>query len=157
MTINILGVDFRKDSVYAVQIRGSYNGIWVGAHAHVFLERPEDLEKGLASCLETISGQTNLPAVCVAALPSDQFFYRNIVSPFTDPRKIDQMLPYELEQSLPVPADELIIDFITVSQGAPEKKILLWLGQLPGLDNCLALRSGQHRSGFWRLQSQNHA
>ncbi len=132
MTINILGVDFRKDSVSAVQIRGGYKGVWVDAHAHVFLERPEDLGKGLASCLETISGQTNLPAVCVAALPSDQFFYRNIVSPFTDPRKIDQMLPYELEQSLPVPADELIIDFIPVSQGVPEKKIFPWLGQLPG-------------------------
>ena len=60
MTIKILGVDFRKDSVSAVLIRGSYKGVWMDAHAHVFLERPEDLEKGLASCLETISGQADL-------------------------------------------------------------------------------------------------
>jgi len=87
MAIKILGVDFRKNSVSAVLIRGSYKGVWIDAHAHVFLERPEDLEKGLAHCLETISGQADLAnAVCVAALPSDQFFYRNIVSPFTDPR-----------------------------------------------------------------------
>ena len=130
MTINILGVDFRKDSVSAVLIRGSYKGVWVDAHAHVFLERSEDLEKGLASCLETISEQTDLHAVCIAALPSDQFFYRNIISPFTDPRKIDQMLPYELEQSLPVPADDLIIDFIPVSHARPEKKFIPWLGQM---------------------------
>ena len=130
MAINILGVDFRKDSVSAVLIRGSYKGVWMDAHAHVFLERPEDLEKGLASCLETISGQADLPVVCVAALPSDQFFYRNVASPFTDPRKIDQMLPYELEQSLPVPADDLIIDFIPVSHAMPEKKFIPRLGQL---------------------------
>ncbi|MFH0997417.1 MAG: type II secretion system protein GspL [Pseudomonadota bacterium] len=130
MAINILGVDFRKDAVSAVLIRGSYKGVWMDAHAHVFLERPEDLENGLISCLETISGQADLPAVCIAALPSDQFFYRNIALPFTDPRKIDQMLPYELEQSLPVPADDLIIDFIPVGHAMPEKSIIPRLAQL---------------------------
>ena len=85
-------------------IRGSYKGVWVDAHAHAFLEHSEDLEKGLDFCLETISEQADLSnALCVAALPSDLFFYRNISLPFTDPGKIDQMLPYELEQSLPVP------------------------------------------------------
>ncbi len=130
MTIKILGVDFRKDSVSAVLIRGSYKGVWMDAHAHVFLERPEDLEKGLAFCLESVSGQANLPAVCVVALPSDQFFYRNIALPFTDSRKIDQMLPYELEQSLPVPADDLIIDFIPVSCAMPKNKFISRLAQL---------------------------
>ena len=40
------------------------------------------------------------------------------------------MLPYELEQSLPVPADDLIIDFIPVSHAMPEKKFIPRLGQL---------------------------
>ena len=113
-SLKILGVDFRKDSVSAVLIRGSYKGVWVDAHAHVVLERPEDMAKGLASCLKIISEQADIPAVCVLALPSDQFFYRNITSPFTDPQKINLTLPYRLEQSLPVPADDLIIDFIPV-------------------------------------------
>jgi general secretion pathway protein L len=130
MTIKILGVDFRKDSVSAVLIRGSYKGVWVDAHARVLLEGPDDLEKGLAFCLETVSEQADLPAVCIAALPSDLLFYRNIASPFTDPRKIDQMLPYELEQNLPVPADDLISDFIPVGHAMPEKKIINRFGQL---------------------------
>ncbi len=132
MAINILGVDFRKDSISAVLIRGSYKGVWIDAHAHVFLERPEDLEKGFTSCLEIVSDQVNLPTVCVVALPSDQFFYRNITLPFTDPRKIDQMLPYELEQGLPVPADDLMIDFIPVRHAMPEKKLTSRFGQLFG-------------------------
>ncbi len=123
MAIKILGVDFRKDSVSAVLIRGSYKGVWMDAHAHVFLDQPEDMEKGLASCLEIVSGQADIShAVCVVSLPSDQFFYRNIASPFTDPGKIDQMLPYELEQSLPVPVDDLMIDFVPVGHEMTEKK-----------------------------------
>ena len=132
MTIKILGVDFRKESVSAVLIRGSYKGVWLDAHAHIPLERPEDLEKGISSCLEIVSGQADLPAVCVAALPADLFFYRNIVLPFTDTQKIDQMLPYELEQSLPVPADDLVIDFIPVSHAMPERKFMPRLGQMLG-------------------------
>lgn len=133
MAIKILGVDFRKKAVSAVLIRGSCKGMWVDAHAHVLLERPEDLEKGLASCIETVSGQADLShAVCIAALPSDRFFFRNIVSPFTDPRKIDQTLPYELEQGLPVPADDLVIDFIPVSREMPDNTIITRLGQMLG-------------------------
>ncbi|MEI7673616.1 MAG: hypothetical protein WCK00_16030, partial [Deltaproteobacteria bacterium] len=131
MTIKILGVDFRKNSVSAVLIRGSYKGVWMDAHAHVFLERPEDMAKGLASCLKIISEQADIPAVCVLALPSDQFFYRNITSPFTDPQKINLTLPYRLEQSLPVPADDLIIDFIPVDHALmPGKKFISRLGRL---------------------------
>ncbi len=131
MAIKILSVDFRKDSVSAVLIRGSYKGVWVDAHAHAFLEHSEDLEKGLDFCLETISEQADLSnALCVAALPSDLFFYRNISLPFTDPGKIDQMLPYELEQSLPVPADDLIVDFIPLNHGTTGKKFNTGFGQL---------------------------
>jgi len=130
-SLKILGVDFRKDSVSAVLIRGSYKGVWIDAHAHVALERPEDMAKGLASCLETISEQAVIPGVCVLALPSDQFFYRNITSPFTDPQKINLTLPYRLEQSLPVPADDLIIDFIPVDHTLmPGKKFISRLGRL---------------------------
>ena len=130
-SLKILGVDFRKDSVSAVLIRGSYKGVWMDAHAHVFLERPEDIAKGLASCLKIISEQADIPAVCVLALPSDQFFYRNITSPFTDPQKINLTLPYRLEQSLPVPADDLIIDFIPVDHTLmPVKKFISRLGRL---------------------------
>jgi general secretion pathway protein L len=130
-SLKILGVDFRKDSVSAVLLRGSYKGVWMDAHAHVFLERPEDMAKGLASCLKIISEQADIPAVCVLALPSDQFFYRNITSPFTDPQKINLTLPYRLEQSLPVPADDLIIDFIPVDHTLmPGKKFISRLGRL---------------------------
>lgn len=120
MAIKILGVDFRKDSVSAVLIRGSCKGVWMDAHAHIVLEKPEDLEKGLSACLEIVSSQADISAVCIAELPADRFFYRNIALPFTDPRKIDQMLPYELEQGLPVPADDLIIDFVPVSHAMPK-------------------------------------
>ena len=76
MAIKILGVDFRENAVSAVLIRGSYKGTWLEAHGHVVLDQPEDLEKGLKSCLETVSGQADISnAVCIAAIPSDRFFF----------------------------------------------------------------------------------
>jgi len=133
MAIKILGVDIRKDSVSVVLIRGSFKGVWMDAHAHVFLERPEDQAKGLTACLETVSEIADISnACCVVSLPSDGFYYRNVTLPFADPRKIDQMLPYELEQSLPVPADDLIIDFIPISHAMPEKNVIFRFGQLLG-------------------------
>ena len=133
MAIKILGVDFRENAVSAVLIRGSYKGTWLEAHGHVVLDQPEDLEKGLKSCLETVSGQADISnAVCIAAIPSDRFFFRNIFSPFTDPQKIDQTLPYALEQSLPVPADDLAIDFIPVGCTKPGNQFISRLRQLMG-------------------------
>jgi general secretion pathway protein L len=134
MAIKILGVDFRENAVSVALIRGSYKGVWLEAHAQIFLERTDDVEKGLESCLETVSEQADISnAICIAALPSNRFFYRNILSPFRDPQKIDQMLPYELEQSLPVPADDLVIDFIPVDFQKPDEKLLKRIGRMMGV------------------------
>jgi type II secretion system protein L len=134
MAIKILGVDFRENAVSAVLIRGSYKGTWLEAHAQVVLEQPENLEKGLESCLEAVCAQADISsAVCVAAIPSDRFFFRNILSPFTDLRKIDQTLPYALEQSLPVPVDDLVIDFIPVGCTKPDNQFIRWFRRLVGM------------------------
>jgi type II secretion system protein L len=134
MTIKILGVDFRENAVSAVLARGSYKGMWLDAHARVFLEHPGDLENALSSCIETLASQADLShAVCIASLPSDWFFYRNLVSPFTDQRQIEQTLPYELEQGLAVPADDLVMDFIPVSRVIPDWHIFKRIGRFLGL------------------------
>jgi type II secretory pathway component PulL len=134
MAINILGVDFREQAVSAVLIRGGYKGIEIAAHAHVFLDQEKTPETGLEACLEAVSEQADLAgAVCVASLPSDRFYYRNIQSPFTDLQKIDQTLPYELEPSLPLSADDLVIDFVPIDTFRPDENILKRIVRRMGL------------------------
>ena len=50
-------------------------------------------------------------AAYVVSLPANQVSYRNIQLPFKEKRKIRQILPFELEPTLPFPVENLIIDF----------------------------------------------
>ena len=132
MTIRILGLDIREDSVSAVLLRGNIRETWVDAHAHVAFSRPEDKEKCLISCLENVESQTDISdAVCIVSLPSHGLFYRNLTVPFHDPQKIDQILSYELEPCLPVSTDDLITDFIYAGEDTRKSRNpLLRLGSL---------------------------
>lgn len=125
MALNILGVDFRENAVSAVLIRGGYKGIEIIAHASISIDRASSSKNGLEACLKAVSDQADITgAVCITSLPSDRFFYRNFLSPFTDLQKIDQTLPYVLEPGLPLPADDLVIDFIPIDSARPDENIL---------------------------------
>jgi type II secretory pathway component PulL len=49
---------------------------------------------------------------CIASFPADRLSFRNIRLPFRNVHKIRQILPFELEPQLPLPADELVMDFV---------------------------------------------
>ncbi|MBI5063458.1 MAG: PilN domain-containing protein, partial [Desulfatitalea sp.] len=57
------------------------------------------------------------------SLPPDQTICRTVSVPFKDEKKIRQVLPFELEPSLPVAVDGLVIDFQSTAE--PEKNGLL--------------------------------
>lgn len=40
------------------------------------------------------------------------FFFRSIALPFSDPKKIVQILPFEVREQLPCPIDDYVLDFI---------------------------------------------
>jgi type II secretory pathway component PulL len=75
---------------------------------------PEDgtFHERLAETLFAISKEMDLKdCVCAMSVPSDRFFYRNVSVPFSETKKIQQMLPYELESEIPFSVDNLLIDF----------------------------------------------
>lgn len=112
MKRKILGLDIREDAVSAVLLAGSIKRTEIEAHLYVPISEPEDFESGLAAALEAIIEKIDVTgAVCAASFPADRISYRNLHVPFKKENKIRQMLPYELEPTLPVAVDELIIDF----------------------------------------------
>jgi general secretion pathway protein L len=75
---------------------------------------PEDgtFHERLSETLLAISKEMDLKdCVCAMSVPSDRFFYRNVSVPFGETKKIQQMLPYELESEIPFPVENLLIDF----------------------------------------------
>lgn len=112
MSRKILGLDIRPDALCAVMLESGFKGSRVQSHARIPLSGDGEPEERLEAGLERLARQMDLSdCFCVAALPADQVSYRNLRLPFKDAKKIRQVLPFELESTLPVPVDSLIIDF----------------------------------------------
>ncbi len=116
MSRKIIGLDIRRHSINGVMVRAGVKGSWFEKAARVSLPQPPGDEAARIEAIEgalqeTIAQLGGADALCVVSLPPDLASYRNIRLPFKDAKKIRQILPFELEPSLPFPVDELIIDF----------------------------------------------
>ncbi|MEW6673902.1 MAG: type II secretion system protein GspL [Thermodesulfobacteriota bacterium] len=112
MSRMILGFDIRKDAVSAVLLQSRIKGISIEAHAYSPLSEAGGIRDGVYDCMNRLMKQADITgAACIVAYPSEKIFYRNIRVPFKEQKKIRQILPYELEPTLPLPVEDLIIDF----------------------------------------------
>ena len=116
MSRKILGLDIREQSVAAVLLDSGFKGSQLIKQGYYPIpEGPEDeaqaLQRALAAVVENVKPTG---AVCVVGIPTTSVSFRNLTVPFHDIKKIRQILPFELEPTLPLPVDELIFDFEAV-------------------------------------------
>ena len=117
MSRKILGLDIRHDAVSAVLVATGIKGTAIEAHEYIPVSNQRDREDGFAGSLKTIAEKMDiLGSICVAAFPADRISYRNLKVPFKGKKKISKILPYEIEPTLPLPVDDLIIDFHVVER-----------------------------------------
>ncbi len=117
MSKKIIGLDVRHEAVTAVMINTGLRENQIEHVLHIPIPDGEDREAGLNTALQSVADQMDTAdAACVAAFPSDHISYRNLQVPFKGAKKIGQVLPFELEPTLPYPVEDLIIDFQTVDQ-----------------------------------------
>jgi Tfp pilus assembly protein PilN len=115
----ILGLDISAGAVSAALLESSLKGVRLEASAQVPRNKDDDIAEAIDICMEALGSDTDLSgAVCLAAVPAGQIFFRNIRLPFKEERKIRQVLPYEIEPLLPVSIEDLILDFIPASSPA---------------------------------------
>jgi general secretion pathway protein L len=111
-----LGLDIRKNTVSAVLLNSGIKSVQIEAYDIVSISAQKESENTLAAALETIVEKIDITGCdCVASFPANQALYRNIRVPFTNKKKIIQILPYELEPTLPFPVENLVIDFHTIN------------------------------------------
>ena len=86
-------------------------------------------------------------ATCVLGIPTTFISFRNLSVPFTDLKKIRQVLPFELEPTLPMSVESLVFDFEAVKQNGGQE-LLAFVAEKETLDRYLALfGSGQSSPG----------
>ncbi|UCH21757.1 MAG: pilus assembly protein PilM [Deltaproteobacteria bacterium] len=116
MSKNILGLDIRKSAISAVLIESSLKKNRLEAFTYVPIVDQDDVDTAMASALEMLLENIDIAgAICIASLPADQISMRNISVPFKQSKKIKQVLPFELEPTLPYAVQDLVIDFRVVS------------------------------------------
>lgn len=110
MNRKIVGIDVRPDAVAAVVLRGGLRERTLETAA--MAPRPSANGDGLRAALDQLRERIDLSdALCVAAFPPGRISYRNLSVPFSNHRKISQILPFEIEPTLPYPVDDLVLDF----------------------------------------------
>ncbi|WP_028583028.1 type II secretion system protein GspL [Desulfogranum mediterraneum] len=151
MAQNSLGLDINDHYLSGVVVEQQGKRAQILARGSVLRQDgPEALGEALGQLLTELEWQGGR---CVCGVPQSMVSVRNLTLPFVERRKIEQALPYELDDQLIQPIEELVTSYqVTDLQGAesqimalatPKKELALLLGQLQqhGLDPEILLPS----------------
>ena len=115
MTKSVVGVDLGSTALKVVELRGTWRGFEVVKVAERRLPTdtgvacpPDQVAQALS---ELLSAHAIKPAHVVSAIPAQATFVHNLQLPFRDPRKIREVLKFEIEPHIPYPVEDVIVDF----------------------------------------------
>ena len=119
MSRKVLALDIRHHGVSAVIVQSSLRDNRISGFAYAPRGGEDNADGNLADALNIISESLDFSGCdCVASLPANYFSFRNLQIPFRNRKKIQMVLPFELEPSLPYAVDEIVLDFSPVRHDA---------------------------------------
>lgn len=113
MAQKIVSLDIREDLVCGVMLSPAGASATVIGCAVSVLGENSSLSESVAEVLHHV-GYSDEP--CRVALAAENFFYRNLSFPFHDKRKVDKILAIELEESVIVDMDEVLVDALVTGK-----------------------------------------
>lgn len=106
----ILGLDIGPRQIKAVKIEAGRR-VRISALEIIDIGEYENLE----SALQQLRERNLVCGTCVTSIHPGRLSLRNISMPFRDERKIRQTIAFELEQVIPFPIEDAVIDFIVAA------------------------------------------
>jgi general secretion pathway protein L len=102
-----VGIDIGKTHVRAVSLSVGYKRLALAGMAEVALDSVASLEAALQQVFAPLAEHADGLAV---AIDGDQCFIHRIVIPATAQKRLEEVLPFEVEAQVPVDIDELVFD-----------------------------------------------
>jgi general secretion pathway protein L len=137
----VVGLDIGSYSLKAVVGRGGFGRFEVhrfieeplGAMAEPEPPREERGEKGDGALSRAIASFLAANALgdaeIVCALPGHLASTRRLTLPFTDPRKVQRTLPFEVEAQIPYGIEEILLDYQVIETAPSRTEILVGLAR----------------------------
>src|SRR5512139_936470 len=82
------------------------------------------------------------PDTVLSSVPGDLVAFRTFYLPFRDRKRLDQTVPFELENQVPFGLDEVVVDYHVLRREGAGTLVLAALVQRKDLEQHLALLSG---------------
>jgi general secretion pathway protein L len=122
----ILGVDLGAHSLKVAEVETGFRQLrFVAFHER---ELPNEggtyLDRAAEALRELVREKSLHDATVYAALPGDQLSLRLLALPFSDPRKIEQVIGFELESQILAPIDEVVHEHKVVGQSGAGSRVL---------------------------------
>lgn len=120
----ILGLDIGQSSIKGVRLTKGFRGLrLVDLFVQPILRdgvypKPGQLSIRQIEALETLIAEEKISRrdLIALSLPGDLISFREMDFPFSDPKKLEQIVPFEMEAELPFDLDELTIDYMALEK-----------------------------------------
>jgi general secretion pathway protein L len=133
----ILGLDLGSYSVKGILFESNLRGYTTKAYAEVRRAEGDRTETLRAAVQELLTQQPMQADQVIVALPGPALMTHAFTLPFSDPKRLEAALPFEVESQLPFDLSEVLFDYQVVSQkakassdvlvGVVRKEELSWL------------------------------
>ena len=105
MPEKILGIDIGSSRIKVVQVSRSLRASQMTGHGSASLPADADAQQVATTLVNLISEEKLESDRYLMALPTNETFLRRLSFPFSAPRKISQVINFEIESGLPLPLD----------------------------------------------------
>lgn len=116
----VVGIDIGSFSLKVVEVQPTWKGFEIVKAVERRLPGEDggsnSPERTAQVLTELFSAHAMKPTYLVSVLSAHSTFIRNLQLPFRDPRKIRDVLKFELESHIPYPVEEVVVDFAKVRE-----------------------------------------
>jgi type II secretion system protein L len=169
MAKHTLTLDIKAHGIDWVLLRAGLRSLQIEKSGQLVCRVDDSDSAGAVAALKALRESIEAPGLtCIAAIEGRGLFARSLKVPFRDRRKVRQILPLELEATLPVAIETLALDFQMTGNGGthtalsaalPKAQLDFYLQLLreAGLDPVLVTFSGLPAAMLLAAGSQGEA